>query len=69
MINLLVVIASVRPGRVGEPVANWFVPIAEADERFNVEVADLKAQLVCTLEASCSRRATISEVFPIWSNK
>ena len=42
MINLLVVIASVRPGRVGEPVANWFVPIAEADERFNVEVADLK---------------------------
>lgn len=42
MINLLVVIASVRPGRVGESVANWFVPVAEADGRFNVEVADLK---------------------------
>ena len=42
MIDLLVVIASVRPGRVGEPVANWFVPIAEADDRFRVEVADLK---------------------------
>jgi len=42
MINLLVVIASVRPGRVGEPVANWFTPIAEADGRFQVEVADLK---------------------------
>lgn len=42
MIKLLVVISSVRPGRVGEPVANWFVPIAEADGRFEVEVADLK---------------------------
>jgi NAD(P)H-dependent FMN reductase len=42
MNNLLVVIASVRPGRVGESVANWFTPVAEADERFAVEVADLK---------------------------
>lgn len=42
MTNLLVVIASVRPGRVGESVANWFVPIAKADDRFEVEVADLK---------------------------
>lgn len=42
MLRLLVVIASVRPGRVGEPVADWFIPIAEADERFEVEVADLK---------------------------
>ncbi len=42
MINLLVVIASVRPGRVGESVARWFVPVAEADARFAVEVADLK---------------------------
>lgn len=41
MINLLVVIASVRPGRVGEAVADWFIPIAEADERFQVQVADL----------------------------
>lgn len=41
MNNLLVVIASVRPGRVGESVADWFAPIAEADERFSVEVADL----------------------------
>ncbi len=42
MHNLLVVIASVRPGRVGESVADWFTPIAEADDRFTVEVADLK---------------------------
>ncbi len=41
MIKLLVVLSSVRPGRVGEPVANWFVPIAEADDRFEVELADL----------------------------
>lgn len=42
MINLLVVLSSVRPGRVGKPVADWFVPIAEADDRFQVELADLK---------------------------
>ena len=42
MTKLLVVIASVRPGRVGESVANWFVPLAVSDGRFNVEVADLK---------------------------
>ncbi len=41
MINLLVTVASVRPGRVGEPVADWFVPVAEADDRFQVEVIDL----------------------------
>lgn len=42
MIRLLVVLSSVRPGRVGEPVADWFVPLAEADGRFEVELADLK---------------------------
>lgn len=42
MVNLLVVLSSVRPGRVGKPVADWFVPLAEADGRFRVELADLK---------------------------
>jgi len=42
MIKLLVVLSSVRPGRVGEPVANWFLPLAEADRRFEVELVDLK---------------------------
>jgi len=42
MINLLVVLTSVRPGRVGKPVSDWFLPIAEADERFRVEFVDLK---------------------------
>lgn len=41
MLNLLVVLASVRPGRVGKPVADWFLPIAEADGRFAVELTDL----------------------------
>lgn len=41
MIKLLVVIGSVRPGRVGESVSDWFTPLAEADGRFAVEVADL----------------------------
>lgn len=42
MLNLLVVLASVRPGRVGKPVADWFLPLAEADDRFRVELADLR---------------------------
>jgi NAD(P)H-dependent FMN reductase len=41
MPKLLVIIASTRPGRVGLPVAEWFVSRAEADGAFDVEVADL----------------------------
>ena len=41
MPKLLVIIASTRPGRVGLPVAEWFVGRAEADRAFDVEVADL----------------------------
>lgn len=39
--NLLVVIASTRPGRVGLPVGRWFEERAHADGRFRVDVADL----------------------------
>lgn len=39
--NLLVVICSTRPGRVGKPVGDWFSEQARADGRFNVDVADL----------------------------
>lgn len=38
---LQVIIASTRPGRVGLPVADWFLGLARADARFDVEVADL----------------------------
>lgn len=41
-IKLTVVLASTREGRRGEKVAKWFLPIAEADDRFEVTLADLK---------------------------
>ncbi len=40
--KLLVVLASVRKGRAGEKVANWFVEQVKKDERFEVDLADLK---------------------------
>jgi NAD(P)H-dependent FMN reductase len=39
--RLLVIIGSTRPGRVGLPVAQWFVEQARAHGGFEVEVADL----------------------------
>lgn len=41
MPTLRIVIASTRPGRVGLPVAEWFVAVAEAHRGFDVEVTDL----------------------------
>lgn len=41
MLNLLVVIASTRPGRAGWPVGQWFVTFAERYEAFHVTLADL----------------------------
>ncbi len=40
-LNLLVVIGSTRPGRVGKPVADWFAGVAREHDGFDVEVADL----------------------------
>lgn len=39
---LLVIIASVRDGRVGESVGNWFVEFAREHGSFEIDVADLK---------------------------
>ncbi|MGX6603097.1 NADPH-dependent FMN reductase [Micromonosporaceae bacterium Da 78-11] len=39
--NLLVVVASTRPGRIGLPVSQWFVEAAKAHGGFQVTVADL----------------------------
>ncbi|WP_117212470.1 NADPH-dependent FMN reductase [Allorhizocola rhizosphaerae] len=39
--RLNVVIASTRPGRVGEQVAQWFVPIAQEHAGFDVTLTDL----------------------------
>lgn len=41
-VKLTVVLASTREGRRGEKVFNWFLPIAQADSRFEVTAADLK---------------------------
>jgi NAD(P)H-dependent FMN reductase len=41
MPKLLTVIASTRPGRVGLPVANWFMGRAEAHGGFELELVDL----------------------------
>ena len=39
---LQVIIASVRPGRIGSSIADWFIPLAEAQGSFTVERVDLK---------------------------
>jgi NAD(P)H-dependent FMN reductase len=39
--KLLIIISSTRPGRIGVPVANWFVEQAAAHCGFDVELADL----------------------------
>lgn len=41
-IRLTVVLVSTRNGRRGEQVAKWFMPIAQADTRFEITFADLK---------------------------
>jgi len=41
MPNLLIIVASTRPGRAGLTVARWFEPIARAHGTFDVTVADL----------------------------
>lgn len=40
--RLLVIIASVREGRVGKPVGDWFIDFARKHGAFEVECADLK---------------------------
>jgi len=41
MPRLIIIIASTRPGRIGLPVANWFVERAAAHGGFELEVVDL----------------------------
>jgi NAD(P)H-dependent FMN reductase len=39
--KLLTIIASTRPGRIGVPVANWFMEQAEAHGGFELQLVDL----------------------------
>jgi NAD(P)H-dependent FMN reductase len=41
MPRLTVIIGSTRPGRAGQPIAEWFVTRARAHGAFDVQVADL----------------------------
>ncbi len=41
MPKLNVVVASTRPGRIGYPVAQWFVDLAREHGGFDVELVDL----------------------------
>ena len=43
MLKLQVVIASVRPGRMGLPVGNWFHAFAQKHAKFEVTLVDLAA--------------------------
>jgi NAD(P)H-dependent FMN reductase len=43
MPKLHVILASTRPGRAGEPIADWFVERARAHGAFDVELVDLAA--------------------------
>jgi NAD(P)H-dependent FMN reductase len=38
---LQIIVASTRPGRVGEPLARWFADYAREYEAFDVEIVDL----------------------------
>jgi len=42
MLKLHVIVASVRPGRIGLPIGNWFVERAKAHGKFDVTLVDLK---------------------------
>lgn len=39
--ELKIIVGSIRPGRVGLPVARWFESVAVADARFRVDFVDL----------------------------
>jgi NAD(P)H-dependent FMN reductase len=41
--QLMIVIASTRPGRIGLPVGEWFEGHARAHDGFDIDVADLRA--------------------------
>ncbi|GAA3767605.1 NADPH-dependent FMN reductase [Microbacterium kribbense] len=42
MTRLMIIVASVREGRIGLPIAQWVRGVAEADPRFDIDWADLK---------------------------
>ncbi|GAA2529521.1 NADPH-dependent FMN reductase [Rarobacter incanus] len=41
MTKVMIIVGSVRPGRIGLPIARWVNEIAENDGRFEIDFADL----------------------------
>jgi NAD(P)H-dependent FMN reductase len=54
--SLLVIVGSTRPGRLGLPVAHWFVERAKQDGRFEVDLADLALIALPLLDESAHPR-------------
>ncbi|QAY60712.1 NADPH-dependent oxidoreductase [Microbacterium protaetiae] len=42
MTRLMIIVASIREGRIGLPIAQWVRGVAESDGRFDIDFADLK---------------------------
>ncbi len=42
MSKVMIVVGSVRPGRIGLPIAEWVRGVVSADDRFDIDWADLK---------------------------
>jgi NAD(P)H-dependent FMN reductase len=70
-LNLLVIVASTRPGRVGLPVSQWFVDVAKEHGGFQVSVADLAEQGLPLLDEPYhpKRRNYQNEHTKRWSEK
>jgi NAD(P)H-dependent FMN reductase len=70
-LNLLVIVASTRPGRVGLPVSRWFVDVAKDHGGFHVTVADLAEENLPLLDEPYhpKRRDYQNEHTRRWSEK
>jgi NAD(P)H-dependent FMN reductase len=70
-LNLLVIVASTRPGRAGLPVSRWFVDAAKGHGGFHVSVADLAEENLPLLDEPYhpKRRNYQNEHTKRWSEK
>ncbi|WP_312034641.1 NAD(P)H-dependent oxidoreductase [Actinoplanes sp. TBRC 11911] len=70
-LNLLVIVASTRPGRAGLPVSRWFVDVAKGHGGFHVSVADLAEENLPLLDEPYhpKRRNYQNEHTKRWSEK
>ena len=67
----MIVVGSVRPGRVGLPVANWVRSVVEADGRFEIDFVDLAELALPFMDepAHPSKRAYTKPHTIAWSER